>query len=125
MAAMDAFVDDRLEPARDAARRAWVRGRVRAAWMRQPLYPGVAASGGLSGKDLAEALREQWFGAAWATLQQRSAWMYKRAAMPVADLPRETRYAAAILDRLRSGQAEISPATGPAGMPLPAAAAPA
>ncbi len=115
----DQFLDERLEPARDAARRAWLRGRARLAWQDRSVIPPVlAAQLGVAATDESLLRGERWFGTAWEKLQSRSSWLSRRLRVPVSALPAETARAEQILRRL-------SATAHPADMPLPATAEPA
>jgi hypothetical protein len=124
MTAMDEFLDDRLEPAADAMRRARLRARLRQAWdtPRAPV-DRLAIRLGLPADEVAALLTEPHFGAAWAVVEARSPRL-RRHRVPVADLPRQTARAAALRDRLLAARPVlISPAADPVGRPLPVAAA--
>jgi hypothetical protein len=124
MTAMDEFLDDRLEPAADAMRRARLRARLRQAWD-TPRAPAdrLAIRLGLPADEVAALLTEPHFGAAWAVVEARSPRL-RRHRVPVSDLPRQTARAAALRDRLLAARPVlISPAADPVGRPLPVAAA--
>ncbi len=100
----DAWLDDALEPAVNAIRRARLRKRVRR--IRAAGVPGATAVRGLA-QDLgapveivAAALRSSCFGEAWATLEAESPAL-ARVKVAVADLPREMARASQALRRLR------------------------
>lgn len=118
MTQIDELLDDRLEPARDATRRAWLRGRLYQAWRRGARE--IAEIGRLADKlgmtvdDLAVLITSRYFGAAWAMVEERSP-VLRRRRVRLADLPTQTDCAR----RLREG---IRRATNPAGTPLRVAA---
>jgi glycosyltransferase involved in cell wall biosynthesis len=118
MVQIDEFLDERLEPARDAARRAWLRARLHRAW-----HIGVTESADIAAMadklmmvadDLAGLMTSRYFGAAWAGVEERSP-VLRRRRVRLADLSMQTEYAR----QLRYG---ISRAANPAGTLLPVAA---
>lgn len=103
--ASDLFIDDRLEPARAAARRAWLRGTLRRAW-HEPAEPGplvaVARRLGMPAEGLTASLgRPPAFGAFWTALEAESPSL-ARQRVPVAALARETALARALLAHMRN-----------------------
>ncbi len=113
MTTLDLFLDDRLEPVRDAARRARLRRQGRAA------FAGHAPAGTLArALALPEALVASFcqlphLGAAWAALERHSSVLARRR-VPVADLPQQTRQARLLRDRLRLDQTGLANAGGAA-----------
>lgn len=119
MVQIDEFLDERLEPARDAARRAWLRARLHRAW-----HVGVTPSADIAvlvdklmiaADDLAMLIASRFFGAAWAGVEERSPVLRSRRRVRLADLPAQTEYARRLRDGLRR-------AANPAGTLLAVAA---
>ena len=101
LSAADAFLDDRLEPAADCARRACCRAALRMAYR----DPGIdltllAAQLGLEPAALAPMLRTASFGAAWEAVET-AAPALRRRLVPVAELAQHMAAANAILADLR------------------------
>ncbi|MBV9749953.1 MAG: glycosyltransferase [Acetobacteraceae bacterium] len=124
----DAWLDDALEPAVNAIRRARLRKRVRR--ICAPGVPEATAMRGLA-HDLgapveivAAALRSSCFGDAWATLEAESPAL-ARVKVAVADLPREMARASHALRRLRELDMVRVQGSGYPLLPSLAAAAPA
>lgn len=122
IATMDEFLDDRLEPVADAARRASLRARLGSAW-RTRAAPGnrLAASLGIAPARLRELMAEPYFGAAWPAAEAASP-VLRRRRVPVAALPEQTALAQALCERLRLPDA-IRRAAGPVDTGPRAAAA--
>ena len=118
--APDPFLDDALEPAIPAARRAWLRAMARTAW--RSLDPknmaGLADELGINPRKLQAALQRPYFGRAWERLE-RSCAVLARARVPASDVLAETETARKLLASLR-----LNPAlrTSPAGRSQPAGA---
>ncbi len=92
LAHADTWLDDALEPAANAVRRARLRNRVRRAFaagaVRAAFVRGLALDLGAPTEDVAAALHAPYFGEAWATLEARSPAL-ARVKVAVADLPGE------------------------------------
>ncbi len=84
LAQPDAWLDDALEPAEAAVRRARLRRTLR----RVPVTPDIARTLRLPIEAVAAALDAPWFGEAWATLEASSPAL-ARTRVAVADLPGE------------------------------------
>ncbi len=97
MSSRDAFIDDRLEPATDAARRARLQYLTRRAFRTGGAIAPIADLLGLRPDRVAMLLDEPRFGAAWAAIEA-AAPSLRRRPVPVTRLARETRAARAILD---------------------------
>jgi hypothetical protein len=99
----DAFIDDRLEPAADCARRAMCRAALRIAYDDPsrdilPLAAGLRIDPAILSLDLIEP----YFGEAWERVERRSP-VLARKRVAVAALAAETAAAESILGRLRLG----------------------
>jgi len=109
--AADEWADDALEPAIDAYRRALAKVQLRrlragdrgVQTLGHDLLIGTPA--------MQAALREPYFGVAWAQVQRLSPVLQRRR-LRVAELPRETRQAAWLRDRLEGGADVAAPLTG-------------
>ncbi len=101
MARPDPYLDDRLEPAADCARRAWRRGALRRLH-HDPMASAadLAAQLRLPPHDLRPLLRTAAFGAAWEAVEAASPALRRRL-VPVSQLAAQTAEAEAILARLR------------------------
>lgn len=119
MTRMDSFLDDRLEPARDAARRAWLRALARRVWSGDRPVDRLAVRLQSNLSDVRDAMTAPWFGEAWERLQASSPRLGARAAIAVEALPREMARAGSILRRL----AAVSLPERQGGSALPAIAA--
>lgn len=119
----DSTIDDRLEPARNRARRAALRALFRKARDGGACPPVLAAALEVDIDELAAALALPFAGAGWAALEGCSPALQP---WPVLrdDLSREARRARTILGRLRS-RLSVPAAAGPADTALPVVAAPA
>ena len=96
----DEVIDDRLEPAKAAARRAQIRRVVRIGWSSPRILPHIvpflARELLMLPSEIYRVLSATYFGAAWAELESRSATLIRRRVL-VADLAEETKQAQAIL----------------------------
>lgn len=128
LACADAWLDDALEPAVNAIRRARLRRRVR-----QIYAAGIAGTTsardlaldlGASAERVAAALCAPCFGEAWVTLEAESQSL-ARVKVAVADLPREMARALQALRRLRELDAVRAEESSSPVLPSLAAAAPA
>lgn len=118
MQVVDPFLDDRLEPALAALRRAVWRARLRRLWRGEP-GPSERLARAL-GVPVEGMARARYFGAAWAAIEAASpALRPERVAL--ADLARETARAVRIRDWL-SGAAAVSFAEDRGDIPLRLAA---
>jgi GT2 family glycosyltransferase len=108
----DEMLDERLEPARSAAQRAWMRGLLREIWTAGRSMPtAVSLLSGLSKVPEVEIkmlLLSRHFGEAWAELEKRSPALYK-SRVRTRDLSREVRVAQIILESLKRHQPETMP----------------
>jgi hypothetical protein len=95
---VDEYLDERLEPAADAMRRARVKARLRALWRGGP--GDVAAMGRMLGVRLEGMLPAPFFGSAWAAIESASPVLQRRR-VKLAGLASETARAQALRDRLR------------------------
>jgi hypothetical protein len=103
----DIFIDDQLEPACDAMKRATLRQLLRAAW-KNPTYTAiesVARSASLDGARLSRLMSFEYFGAAWAELERDSPVLVRKPVL-VSDLGNQITKAISILSSLRK---EIPP----------------
>ena len=117
----DAWLDDALEPAANAIRRARLRNRLRrvfAARLRESFVHGYAHDLGVSAEHVAGALLAPCFGEAWAALETSSP-VLARVRVAVADLPGEMTRAFHELEAMRARE------SGFALLPSLAATAPA
>ena len=96
----DRFLDDRLEPARDCARRAALRWLARRAHAGDPSARGLHLLLGLDEEVVRASLRKQAFGAAWAELEEASSRLVSRR-VDTACLPEQQRCAEALRDEAR------------------------
>ena len=104
----DMFLDDRLEPADDCARRADLRQRLRACFGDHALAREYADDVGLDLGWVLSLLQAGRFGAAWATIEQSSS-VLRRERVAVADLPAQMARAEALLGKLRREPATPQP----------------
>jgi GT2 family glycosyltransferase len=97
----DPIVDDRLEPAMDAARRARLRRLARLAWSSSEQCWGsvknLATILGVDSEKIVQILSGSYFGAAWSELERISVPLHKRKVL-VTDLESQTQLARAILN---------------------------
>lgn len=119
----DEMLDDRLEPALDAAWRARLRRFVRKAWATPdafaPLMPILSQALLMPSVELWRLLSLSHFGAAWSEIETRSTTLAKRR-VPVIHLEHETEQARAILYahfQRRRGVSSFAPA-GPGDIPV-------
>ena len=98
----DAFLDDRLEPAAKAERRASLRKRARAAYRAGDAPASLAAALELSTRRLASMLKLGAFGESWSRIEGASPSL-ARQPLPVERLGAESARARLIRDRLRRG----------------------
>jgi glycosyltransferase involved in cell wall biosynthesis len=113
----DEKLDDRLEPAIDAARRAQLRNLARLAWSRPGLIERMSDFFAklllMLPDEVARVLNFPYFGAAWAELESRSISLLKRKVL-IADLQNQTNQARAILDLCARGRRiNLVPSTCP------------
>ena len=116
--APDPFLDDALEPAAAAGRRAWLRALARAAW-RTPDPERLAELADelcLAPAGLRTVLRTRFFGQAWERLEESCA-VLARSRVPASDVLAETERARELLSSLRLSSARR---TDPAGRSQPA-----
>ncbi len=116
IACVHEFVDGRMEPAVDAARRAQLRRRSFGAWRAGSVAQELAARLGLAVAEVEEVLAARYFGTAWAELEARSPVLQRRR-VPLVALSRQTALALQLRDRLRA----VSRATDRADTALAAA----
>ena len=100
MVASDAFLDDRLEPAEDCARRARLRFLLRACFADPTLVEGFARDAGLDYGCVATLVQHGRFGVAWNAIEASSLLLQRRR-VAVADLPEEMARAELICASLR------------------------
>jgi hypothetical protein len=107
----DAMIDDRLEPAFNAMRRAWLRKQMRRAWTgaRGPCDASLAEALRLESTELSALVRTRYFGAAWAAIEERSPAL-ARQRVAVAELANQAERAVSIL-RILHGQRRLTPAS--------------
>jgi hypothetical protein len=102
----DVLIDERLEPAFNAAGRAWLRRQTRLAAPGCRDSPKILSTLSevlkIDSNKLARALRFRYFGEAWSTIEKASPLLVKHR-VPVKNLDRQTRLAAAILNMLQGG----------------------
>jgi hypothetical protein len=97
----DEFLDPRLEPAADCARRAAGRAGLRRTYEEADADTlSLATELGLSQDHLGRLLRQKYFGAAWEAVEVASP-LFRRRQVRVADLPGQMAAAEAILEQLR------------------------
>ncbi len=118
MQVVDPFIDDRLEPAMDALRRAKLRARVHGLWRGEKKTQHRLAR--VLRLPIDSMWRTPYFGAAWAEIEAASPALARRR-VALADLAVETARATRLRDWLR-GATDISGATDRADNPLPLAA---
>jgi len=101
----DDLLDDSLEPALDAARRARMRRLARMAWSLRErcdrIVPMLSEALMMPYTETRKALSQPYFGAAWQEIERRCSCLAKRR-VPVARLAYETEQARRILKALRS-----------------------
>ena len=98
MVQQDEYTDEQVEPAVDAFRRYRLRRRARRAWGGSA-DAALAGDLALSGRSLADALAQRFFGAAWADLEAASP-VLRRRPVRFSDLAMEISAAEALLKRL-------------------------
>jgi hypothetical protein len=103
MAQPDMMIDDRLEPAFNAARRAWLRGKLRRLWLASDRRCDAAITKALQleASEISTLLQNDYFGSAWAAVQRASPAL-ERERVAVADLANQAERAASTLRMLRS-----------------------
>jgi GT2 family glycosyltransferase len=100
MTAPDIYLDDRLEPAADCARRAWARAEARRCYLGAD--PTIFAKViGLPRTQLEACFSLTWFGTAWAAIERQSP-MLRRQLVSVRDVANELATARAILLQLET-----------------------
>jgi len=92
LAAPDEWADDALEPAIDAYRRALARARLRRLWAGEAGAQALGADLLIGAPAIHEALREDYFGRAWARVQALSPVLARRR-LALRDLPGQIRQA--------------------------------
>jgi len=107
LAAPDLFLDDRLEPAEDCARRARLRHALRRCRADPILLHAFAAETGLSADILVQMRCANTFGNTWALVEAESP-VLVRQKVAVADLPRQMRRAQQICDALRLSEEHLA-----------------
>jgi hypothetical protein len=119
MVMMDPYLDDRLEPAVDAARRARLRALLRPAWEAGAAPQDLRRDLRLAADEFDFVLEPRYFGEAWARAETLSPVLIGRR-VRVEDLANETAIAVAMLTNdVRNGA--VSAPARPAGTALPAA----
>jgi hypothetical protein len=98
--APDLFLDARLEPANQCARRARLRRTLRLCQADKSIVPAFAEETGLSRTLLTQVLRSNSFGAAWALVESESPTLARKK-VAVSDLANQMRRAQEICDSLR------------------------
>lgn len=98
--AQDLYIDDRLEPAEDCARRALMRRRVRLCRQAPELAPELARELGLDAAKLIDDLRRYPFGTVWEAVEAASP-LLRPCRVAVLGLAAQTQRAAAICAELR------------------------
>ncbi len=125
MQQVDALLDDRVEPTRDALRRIRLQAHLRCIWqaenMDEALARRLGTRLGLPADALAAALSVRHFGTAWATLEARSPVLRHRRRVALADLSRESATARRLVEKLRTAGA-VMLAADPADTALHVAA---
>ncbi len=105
MQQVDAFLDERMEPALDALRRVRLQAQLRRAWRAGGM--DVAATRrmslrlGLPTADIAAAIATPYFGTAWSALEERSPALQRRR-VALADLPVQTTAARRLVATMRA-----------------------
>jgi len=94
----DLYIDDRLEPAIDCARRAWARAEARRCYQGADRM-ALAKELQLAPAQLDTCLASPWFGTAWAALERQSPALERRMVL-VEDLANQTIAAKTILQQL-------------------------
>jgi len=92
LAAHDEWADDALEPAIDAYRRALARARLRRLWAGEAGVQALGADLLIGAPAIREALRESYFGRAWARVQALSPVLARRR-LAVGELARQVKQA--------------------------------
>jgi ribosome maturation factor RimP len=115
LAGPDLYLDNRLEPASDCARRAVLRRTLRETYASDGSLDDLARLTKIGEPILRTVLRAETFGRAWLRLEDITPGLRRRL-VPAADVARQTSLARAIRDALRrreaaergSGVAEVS-----------------
>jgi hypothetical protein len=107
LAAPDLYLDARLEPAADCARRAVMRRTLREAYTRNDGLADLSRLTRLGEPSLGGILRAESFGRAWLLLE-KAVPALRRRPVPAADVARQTSHARAIRDALRKREAEAA-----------------
>lgn len=102
MVRQDALLDDRLEPARDAARRADLRARARHAWKAGFVPPALPRALQLPPAEMEALLGAEFFGAAWTALEAASPVLRRRERVSMIGLPVQAALATRLRNALRS-----------------------
>ena len=102
MVQQDEFIDERLEPAGDALRRADFRQRARVAWKSHVHDPDLAADLQLPPAILETYLGAKFFGTAWDRIERQSP-MLPRRRVRFVELPQYIEYARELLVQLEVG----------------------
>ncbi len=110
MTAPDSFLDDRLEPADDCARRADLRRRLRSCLTDPVLLREFAEDIGMEPEWLERRVQAGSFGAVWADIEQNCP-MLQRRSVAIADLPEQTARAQELCRSLRENAA-LQPVSG-------------
>lgn len=102
MTQRDVLIDDRLEPAFIAARRAWLRGKLRRVWLASEQCDAVIFNAlQLEASEVLKLLRSEYFGAAWTKIERASPALEKQR-VAVANLANQAECAASILRMLHN-----------------------
>jgi len=116
MVSPDKTLDDRLEPAIDAVRRASMRKVLRLAWSNpEQRYSRAQILSELllmRSTEIASLVSKLYFGTAWADLELRSP-LLRRRTVSVAELEHETELARSILNECRQHRVSSPVPTGP------------
>lgn len=107
LAAPDLYLDNRLEPAPDCARRAVLRRTLREAYASDGRLDDLVRLTKLGEPILRAVLRAETFGRAWLRLEVMAPGLRPRL-VPAADVVRQTSHARAIRDALRRREADSS-----------------
>jgi hypothetical protein len=111
LARPDEMLDERLEPASTAARRAWMRGLLRHLWYGDVCparaFQLLSTNARLPGPEISKLLVSRYFGEAWSELESRSPAL-RRQRVLTSNLAAETRRARNILGGLLNGSLKIA-----------------